>query len=191
MFGICSTSGENALTVQQCNPTGWWLSVLYVFFTNKLAGGFSSVHFHEAKCGNAQNVKKTAGSSNRFSFLKYKTETLSIRCFSSTDWARSMASSSSSHVPIASPGHVLRGHEPVQILKDLQHTEWSLLGRLLPSLQRINNRVIKQSTSIHMCIFETDPLSESTYNVVCVFYITLHLILEQLVCGIWSSFLAV
>lgn len=150
MFGICSTSGENALTVQQCNPTGWWLSVLYVIFTNKLAGGFLSVHFHvyfhEAKCGNAQNVKKQ---------LEVQTETLSIRCFSSTDWARSMASSSSSHVPIASPGHVLGGHEPVQILKDLQHTEWSLLGRLLPSLQRINNRAIKQPTSIHMCIFET------------------------------------
>lgn len=90
-----------------------------------------------------------------------------------------MASSSSTLVPIAGPGH-----EPVQILKDLQHTEWSLLGRLLPSSQRNNNRVIKQSTSIHMCIFETDPLSESTCNVVRVFYITLHLILEQLICGI-------
>lgn len=116
--------------------------------------------------------EQTAGSSNGFSFLKYKTETLFIRCFSSTDWARSMASSSLSHVPIASPGHVLRGHEPVQILKDLQYTEWSLLGRFLPSLQRNNNRVIKQSTSIHMCIFETDPLSESTYNVVCVLHHT-------------------
>lgn len=144
MFGICSTSGENALTHR--------MMMLYVFFTNELAGGFSSVHvhvyFHKAKCGNAQNVK----SSNRFSFLKHKTETLSIRCFSSTDWARSMASSSSPLVPIASAGY-----EPVQILKDLQHTEWSLLGRLLPSLQRNNNRVIKQSMSIHMCIFETDP----------------------------------